>query len=47
MSCNHNGLHRKRLLDNKEEELIHLCHARKELEIQLNQMSLSLETTDR
>ena len=28
----------KRLLDNKEEELIHLCHAKKELEMQLNEM---------
>ena len=36
----------KRLLDSKEEELIHLCHARKELEIELNQMSLSLDTTE-
>lgn len=36
----------KRLLDNKEEELIHLCHARKDLEAQLNDMSLTLEHTD-
>ena len=36
----------KRLLDSKEEELIHLCHVRKEFEIELNQMSLSLATTD-
>ena len=36
----------KRLLDNKEEELIHLCHAKKDLEQQLNDMSLSLSETE-
>ncbi|NJN23126.1 MAG: polysaccharide biosynthesis tyrosine autokinase [Acaryochloridaceae cyanobacterium RL_2_7] len=36
----------KRLLDNKEEEFIHLCHAKKDLEQQLNEMSLSLSNVD-